>query len=216
MHVVVVANGDFQPGPRTLAALRDADLVICADGGADHVLGLGIVPHILIGDLDSTADETRRTLEDAGCQVVVFPREKDAGDTELAVQEAFLRGATRLTLLGALGGPRADHALANVLLLSLPMVQHIDARIVSEDSEIALVRRRIDLRGEAGQIVSLLPLTPLVEGVTTDGLLYPLSGATLRQGTTHGLSNVLVEPDARVEVGDGLLLVVKESLRAST
>ena len=45
---------------------------------------------------------------------------KDESDTELAVLEAVARGATRSSILGALGGPRIDHALANVGLLAMP------------------------------------------------------------------------------------------------
>ena len=215
MHVVVVSGGDLQLGAHLRAIVDSAKLVICADGGAANLLPFGVVPKVLIGDLDSTPDETRRQLEDLGCEIIVYPRDKDASDTELAVQEALLRGATRLSILGALGGGRFDHALANVFLLTLPPVEHVDARILTEELEITLVRRRTEFHGEVGDIVSLLPLTSLVTGVTTDGLEYALAGDTLRQGTTHGLSNVLVEPDGWVEVESGLMLAIRQSRRTA-
>jgi len=56
--------------------------------------------------------------------------------------------------------------------------------------------------------VSLLPLSEQVVGVTTGGLAYALSGATLRQGPTLGLSNELAGERASVSVERGRLAVI--------
>ena len=45
-------------------------------------------------------------------------------------------------------------------------------------------------------------------GVTTSGLAYPLSDATLEQGPTRGLSNEMLGEEATVSVGSGRLAVV--------
>ena len=56
--------------------------------------------------------------------------------------------------------------------------------------------------------MSLLPLTPEVEDVRTEGLLYPLAGETLVQSSTRGVSNAMTGPEARVTHGEGVLLLI--------
>ena len=55
--------------------------------------------------------------------------------------------------------------------------------------------------------ISLLPLTPLTEGVTADGLHWPLAGATLPQLLPRAVSNVLEPPQDtfRVSLRQGIL-----------
>jgi thiamine pyrophosphokinase len=44
--------------------------------------------------------------------------------------------------------------------------------------------------------------------VTTQGLQWPLDNATLRAGTTRGVSNVAVDTAQEIELDVGVLLVV--------
>jgi thiamine pyrophosphokinase len=67
---------------------------------------------------------------------------------------------------------------------------------------------RLDIEGAAGDLLSLLALSEEVSGVTTDGLVYPLANANLRQGPTLGLSNEFVGSRASVTVKRGRLAVV--------
>jgi thiamine pyrophosphokinase len=47
------------------------------------------------------------------------------------------------------------------------------------------------------------------EGVTTEGLVYPLRGETLEAGTSRGVSNVFAEATAQVTVERGVLLAIR-------
>ena len=66
-----------------------------------------------------------------------------------------------------------------------------------------------ELEGRAGDLVSLFPLGAGVEGVTTEGLAYPLRDEPLVVGPARGLSNVRSGPGARVALRAGRLLVVE-------
>ena len=46
----------------------------------------------------------------------MFPAGKDMTDGEIAVDAAIARGATSLVMVGAFGGPRADHAALHLAL----------------------------------------------------------------------------------------------------
>ena len=209
MRIVVVASGALAPGDE--AWLDGADTVIAADGGAASLDRLGRRPDRLVGDLDSAPPALVERLEAAGTRVDRHPVDKDASDTELALRAAIDDGAGQVDLLGAIGGDRLDHELANLLLLADPDFAEIELRAVAGPTVVRAVRagRRLALRGGVGDLVTLLPIGGDAEGVTAIGLRWPLDAATLPMGRSRGLSNVVVGPDASVTITDGVLLVVE-------
>jgi thiamine pyrophosphokinase len=195
----------------------DVGLVIAADGGARHAAVLGVTLDLWVGDGDSIGEPALAALAAAGVPLERARPDKDESDTELAIVAAIRLGASGIVILGALGGGRIDHALANIDLLALPDLDARVATILDARARIGLIRapgpdgRVVERRliGRRGDVVSLLPVGPGVEGVTTDGLAYPLVDEPLAMGRTRGLSNVRLAAEARVAVRRGLLLVVE-------
>jgi thiamine pyrophosphokinase len=195
----------------------DVGLVIAADGGARHAAGLGVAIDAWVGDGDSIDPDTMAALESSGVPILRSSPNKDESDTELAIREAIARGATGVVVVGALGGERVDHALANIGLLAMAELGNRPASLLDARSRISLIRARAaggeplarPLPGRIGDLVSLLPLGDGVVGVTTRGLRYPLSDEPLPAGPARGLSNVRDREDAAVTVRAGLLLVVE-------
>lgn len=216
--VVVVADGDGVSAglPVALAEARSAGarpIVIAADGGAQRALGLEVRPDLVVGDLDSIRPETVERLAALGIAVEQAPADKDESDTELCVRAALARGATVIRLVGALGGQRVEHSVANMLLLAHPMLDSCDAAIVAPPSWIRRVGSAdgggsLVVRGVAGDHVSLFPADTVVEGVRTEALRYPLHDEALLPGPARGLSNELLTAEARVHVARGRLLVI--------
>jgi thiamine pyrophosphokinase len=208
MRAIIIAGGQAgDSGWRNW--VQDGDWIIGADGGAGRALAWGLVPHLVIGDMDSLRDEDQAVLEARGCRFVEHPRAKDETDLELALRYAAREGALEIVVLGALGG-RLDHTLANVLLLTLPVLDGVSVRIADGVGETLLLRggRAVTLRGSAGDLVSLLPLGGDAGGVRTSGLAWALRGDTLRFGLSRGVSNEMTSHEARIELEEGLLLVV--------
>ena len=209
MHTVIVANGELEDSERLRALWRSADLRVAADGGAvnaRHLLDLP--PQVLVGDLDSTDEQTRQWCLAAGCQIFRYAREKDETDLELALAFALARRATRLSLLGTLGG-RFDQMIANVLLLVKAAEAGVQARLAGDRFDAWLAGTRTTIEGQPGEIVSLIPLSAQVDGITTTGLRYPLDGETLRLGSARGVSNELTAARAEVSLTTGTLLIVR-------
>ena len=209
MRCVVIASGDLDPDDERW--LADADLVIAADGGATSLDRLGLRPDVLVGDLDSTDSTLVERLEASGTRIERHPADKESSDTELALGAAMASGATPIVVLGAFGGDRIDHELANVLLLADPDLAGRDVRLVRGRSTVRILhgRARAELEGPAGGTVTLMPVGGDVTGMTTDGLRWPLDGATLRMGRSRGLSNEIVAAPASVQLEHGTLLVVE-------
>lgn len=207
MHAAVVAGSRLSAelDPDALAA---ADLLVAVDGGAEALAALGLAPALLVGDMDSITPETRRAFEGQGVETVLLPTAKDETDTEAALRLAIHRGADDITVYGALGGPRLDHLLGNLLLLAAPWLEGVAVRMVDDRHEAFLVGGDVVFGGEKGDIVSLLPLSREVNNVRTSGLFYPLEGEPLQRSANRSLSNVMTGPEARVTHGKGTLLLI--------
>jgi thiamine pyrophosphokinase len=207
LRAVIFANGILNDPHQVLAALQEGDILIAADGGARHCRALGLTPAVVIGDFDSLSADELAQLEMDGAQVVRYPARKDFTDLELALQHSVSLGADEILVFGALGA-RWDQTLANLLLPAAPGLERVCIRLLDGPQEIALLRAGEvhALSGQAGDIVSLVPLGGHAQGITTTGLEYPLTDGTLYFGATRGISNVMLGQQATVRLEDGMLL----------
>ncbi|MEZ0240934.1 MAG: thiamine diphosphokinase [Chloroflexota bacterium] len=221
MEALILADGDGPSRDELDRAWPGWDaaigLVVAADGGARLAGPLGVTIDRWVGDGASLGEAGIAELEAAGVPIDRSPPDKDESDTELAVVAAVRLGADAVVIVGALGGRRIDHALANVGLLAMSELSDRPAAILDGRSRLTLVRApgpggepvRRPVPGRVGDLVSLLQMGPGVEGVTTRGLGYPLADEPLPPGGARGLSNVRESADAEVVVRHGLLLVVE-------
>jgi thiamine pyrophosphokinase len=207
MHVLVFANGVVVDLDNARRCVEQADLVVCADGGVHHAMAIAAWPHVVIGDMDSLPMALRAELEVRGVTLVVHPAHKDETDLELALLYAVERGATQVTVLGALG-KRTDHALANLMLLAHPRLKGVGVRVISGDQEIVLIRQEAMFEGSPGDLLSLLPIGGDAHGIVTSGLEYPLHDETLYFGPARGVSNVFIASRPGVCLRSGLLLAI--------
>jgi thiamine pyrophosphokinase len=206
-RIIIFANGELPDLTKTHALLCAGDTVICADGGTRHVLALGVRPDLIIGDLDSTDQETIRKFREEGVKIESYPRDKNETDLELAINRAIEMNPERLVIVAALGG-RLDQTLANITLLADPRLSKFHVRLDDGVEEIQLCRDRVEVHGRAGDLVSLIPWQGPVSGIQTEGLRWPLHRETLYPDKTRGISNEMVGDTAFVAMESGLLLIV--------
>ncbi|MDO6459115.1 thiamine diphosphokinase [Granulosicoccaceae sp. 1_MG-2023] len=206
-RALILANGQVADYALLSTHLHADDLLICADGGLAHARALGLQPHWLVGDLDSVEAAWLEEL-DSATQIERYPAGKNETDLELALQRAQAL-AVDSVLVAGLGGGRLDHALANVLLLAQ---QRWPFRLsFVEGGQRACILRggaQLTLGGPVGTLVSLLPL-PGAAGIVTRGLQYPLCNESLSFGTPRGISNVISEAGASLQLAEGTLLVIQ-------
>lgn len=193
-------------------------MVIAADGAAAKALDAGVRPDLVIGDGDSLTFAERARIEAAGIELRLAAADKDESDTELCLLEALAMGATEITLVGALGGDRPEHAVANLLLLADERFAACHIWLVAGAARMTRIGTRLGagtilLAGQPGDFVSLLPLEGVVEGVRTTGLRFSLDTERLMMGPSRGLSNELVGHHAEVATRTGRLLVVHTAKR---
>jgi thiamine pyrophosphokinase len=212
-RTIIIANGYLSNPDEARKRIRPGDQVICADGGTRHAQAMGITPDIIVGDLDSLDQGLHSELEAAGVRFEVYPARKDETDLELALRLAINEGAAEIEMLAMLGG-RLDQSLANLLLLARPEWASTTLRVIEGNQTIWPVRagQKTTIEGTPGDLLSLLPLTPLVTGVTLEGVEWPLKEATLSFGSTLTISNVLTRLTARLKIAEGLVFVIHQSI----
>jgi len=209
MKAVVIAHGDVDPRDR--AHLAGVDLIVAADGGTLALEQWGVVPHAIVGDLDSLGMERALAYGERGVTVVPFSPEKDESDLELAIDYATEAKADEIVLLGIFGGARFDHELANTLLIAADEYRGRRLRAIRGDVTVRALHGgyELELDGAPGDLVTLLAVHGDAEGVRTHRLRYPLAGETLSFGAARGLSNIVVSAGASVACDRGVLLVIE-------
>jgi thiamine pyrophosphokinase len=217
-HCAVVGDGET-PDRAALDAMwpgwfDDLRFVVAADAGAIGAEALGLRVDLVVGDGDSLGDSGIARVRESGIEIRLSPPEKDESDTELGILACLDRTPSRITVLGAFGGPRLDHTLANIALLAMPELGGLDVRMLDERTRVRLMRAdgaatTLELAGRVGDLVSLLPFGGGADGITTAGLAYPLRGEPLLVGRVRGLSNVRSKPVASIRLERGRLLVIE-------
>jgi thiamine pyrophosphokinase len=213
LRAVIFANGILDDHDRVLSRLKPEDFLIAADGGSEHCKDIGIRPDIVIGDMDSISTQLRKKFQSSGTKFFIHPRDKDQTDLELALLYAQQCGADEVIFFGILGG-RFDLSLSNILLLARDEWKPMSLVIINGPDTAFLLRSKdlISIKGKPGDIVSLIPVSEVVEGVSTRGLRWQLDQAVLLQGNTRSVSNELITHSAEVNIETGKLLLVHRDI----
>ncbi len=178
------------------------DCLIAADGGYAHLKRLKLRADLVMGDFDSLTDVPDHP------NLVRYPAAKDDTDMMLAARAGFEMGYRTFVLYGGMGG-RLDHTLANLQTLAWLSRGGARAFLAGGESVAAAVtdgtlRFGPDRRG----LVSVLCHGDRAEGVTLEGLRFPLDRATLTCDCPLGVSNEFTGAESAVTVRRGTLLVL--------
>ena len=204
-RIIIFANGDLPNLEKARALLRDDDFIIAADGGTRHALALGLMPNVIVGDLDSLpANFDISKFEN---EVVLYPKDKNETDLELTIQHALTLNSQEIIIIAALGG-RLDQTLGNIALISDLRPSTLDLRLDDGIEEVFFCSENSQINGNCGDIVSLIPWQGEVTGIVTTGLKWPLQNETLYPNKTRGISNEMTGDIANVQIKSGFLLII--------
>ncbi len=205
MRIIIFANGDLPNLEKARVLLQDDDFIIAADGGTRHALALGRTPNVIVGDLDSLPANFEISKFDD--DVILYPKDKNETDLELAIQHALTLNPEQIIILAALGG-RLDQTLANIALISDLRPLTFDLRLDDGIEEVFFCHDHVQINGTVGDTVSLIPWQGEVAGIVTTNLKWALQNETLYPHKTRGISNEMTSATAAIQIKSGLLLIV--------
>ncbi len=219
-NAVIVLGGEFEYifffKERIVRLVAKNGILIGVDSGADHINFMGLRPNLIVGDFDSISKSTENDFSKV--ENLVYPSDKDMTDGELDLREAIKRGYKEIVFFGSMGG-RIDHLLQNIFLLELADSLGACATIEYDKGTLELLTKNkleVVFKVAKGNTVSLIPMSDVVEGVSTDGLKFSLKNARIERGSSLGISNVAdintMNKKVGVSIKNGKLLVIKNSI----
>lgn len=183
---------------------RRAISIIACDGASDFLKSCGVIPDVIIGDLDSAKPETLKYFSKKPVIIKkVFDQNKN--DLEKAIIYALSKKFKLINIVG-FGGKRLDHTLNNLSILK-KFYRKAKIKIYENGFVGEIIGKSAEFECRVGSVVSLIPL-PKAVGITTKGLEYPLKNGTLEFGVREGALNEAVESKIRISLTNGHLLVL--------
>lgn len=209
MKVVLFAGAEIKQYDFCKKYLQNVDSILCCDGGMRHTRALKIVPDYILGDFDSCKKEDLAYYKNLGVKIQTFPTQKDETDMELGLDFALKLGADDIVIFGGIGS-RFDHTLANAHLLLRLLKKGVRGRLVNEKNCVELIDHSITIKGKKGDLVSTIPLSMEVTGITLEGFAYPLTDHTLTiDDDIVAVSNVLLQEEGTIKIKTGYLFVIQ-------
>ncbi|WOC16475.1 thiamine diphosphokinase [Pseudochrobactrum sp. MP213Fo] len=205
---LILLGGDLTVTPRLLKQIAGAR-ILAADSGMRHAAALGVTPELWLGDFDSTDAALADSYQAIDRQV--FPAAKAMTDGELALHEAYERGATEVILAGAFGGERTDHTF---LHLSMAAAQAATGKHIfltsgfEEATPLAHGMMEFDLPNDT--LFSILGFDTLTR-LTISGAEWPLDEVSVPFGSSLTLSN-RVKDKLTVALGAGHAVLLASPL----
>lgn len=187
---------------------EEGDLVIAADSGYENAKALGVVPSVAVGDFDSSDEPT-----DKGVEIIRLKREKDATDTQVALELALQRGADEIVIIGGLDG-RLDHTAANLAMLEYLYKRNIRrayiedgynrARFIKNDSALLL--------RDKYKYFSVVAVDEKLVGVEIKGAKYPLKNAKIFRHNQFAVSNEIDGNCAFIAIKRGSAYIIESGV----
>lgn len=208
MKGLVVSSGEIKNYNLLRRMVLDNDFIICADGGVNHILKIGKLPDMVMGDLDSIGKEELDLLEAKKIKIKKYPAMKDKTDTELCIDFLISKDFKEISLIGVTG-TRLDHTIANIYLLRKIYSTGAKGNIVDNNNSIVYIEDVACLERKPNTFVSIIPVSETGAIVSVSGFLYSLNNEKLSFGSTRGISNKVIEDYGKVEIHDGSALIIE-------
>nr|WP_300005822.1 thiamine diphosphokinase [Tissierella sp.] len=208
MKGLIISSGEIKDYKLLKQTSSESDYIVCADGGVNHLLKVGMVPDMVIGDLDSIGEDELSIIKKKNIKINEFPQMKDETDTELCVEHLIQKGIRDITLMGVTGS-RMDHTIANIYLLKKIYIKGAKASVINENNRIYYLEGELDLKRRDGYYISIIPLTEKGAVVSLSGFLYPLESELIEFSSTRGISNKIIDNFGRIKIHKGQAIIIE-------
>lgn len=213
MNTLIITGGNIEVDFALKVLEERFDNIIGVDGGMEFCYGQKLVPDYIVGDFDTLSPETLEWYrEHTNARIREFRPEKDATDTQIAVELAMEIGSSRIVILGGTGS-RLDHVLGNIQTLYIALKRDVECLMLDKNNRIRLIEGHhcIHREEQYGKYFSLIPFTTDVTGVTLAGVKYPLMNHdfSVRSSGSFGVSNEILDEQAEISMKNGIFILIE-------
>ena len=203
---LILANGK-PPTKNVIYSLmkHDYTTLFCADGGANAAMKMGLLPHYIIGDLDSIQEETFKYYN-GKTSIKKISRQNDT-DVEKCFKFAIKKKFNEAILLGVTGD-RLDHTFCNLGIV-IKYFDKINIKIIAENSLLAALTGTHKLKTIPGETISVYGFDSRTK-ISSKGLKYPLNKTALHFGHKESTSNIALRDQIELKVTGGIIFVIRD------
>ena len=203
---IILANG--KPPRKSVITFfqkNGFDTLVCADGGADSALRLGLTPDCIIGDLDSISKEAIKKFKKTS-KILQYKRQNDT-DVEKCLKFVIKNKFDEALLIGVTGN-RLDHTICNLGIV-LKFFSKIKLSLLAENSYLKPYTGDVRLKTQKGEIISLYGFDNKTK-LTSNGLKYPLKNISLPFGEKESTSNVATSNSIQLKIRNGIIFIIRD------
>ncbi|HEX5798096.1 MAG TPA: thiamine diphosphokinase [Candidatus Saccharimonadales bacterium] len=194
-------------------------LIIGCDGGTDKIYKLGLKPDVVLGDFDSINRLPQKIkdlpLNHYGKEIAIkdtvyikYPGDKDFLDVEAAIDYAIGRKLEEVILVNT-QGDELDHVVGVLALLAKRKYRSADIKLIGPKFKAYSICGKREIKGRAGDKISLIPLYGSVKVKNSSGLKYDPAKHKMSLQQNLGISNELTKKKATLELSKGCFLVIQ-------
>jgi len=203
---VIFLNGVF-PHRRIINTFSDnKDYIIAADGAANNLKKINIIPDLILGDLDSIKRDVIKYYTNKDVPIIKFT-EQETTDFEKALNFVLKSGIKEIFIFG-FTSLRTDHSLNNFSVLKRYR-NKAEIKFIDDEFIIEFIKKDIKFKYRTGNVISLLPF-PSAYGIITKGLKYPLNNESLILGKREGTLNESSGREIRISIKKGDLILFRK------
>jgi len=203
---IILANG--KPPKKSVFTFfhrKGYNKLICADGGANSSLKMGLVPDVIIGDLDSISSKALKEFKSVS-KIIRLKRQNDT-DVEKCLKYAIKNKFEEALLLGATGN-RLDHTFCNIGIV-LKFFPKIKILLIAENSFLKAYTGNVMLNTFPGETISLYGISPKTK-ITSNGLMYELKNIYLPFGVRESTSNIVKKNFVKLNINGGVIFIIRD------
>lgn len=209
MKTIIVAGGTPPEKKLLIKEMTANSIIIAVDSGADCLQRYQIIPNYLLGDFDSIDPQALKFFANKNIPTEQYPRDKNATDSQLALEKALALGATEIVFLGCLGGKRVDHLLGALGLLAICLKLNIRSFLKDAYQTISLLDHATIISGNNDDVFSLQTYGEPVKNLNISNSKYELKNYELKMGDALTLSNEFQNQDVSIQFTSGKLLLIQ-------
>lgn len=203
---IIIANGK-SPSKKIVDLFynKGFNTIICADGGANSLRKLGMIPNFIIGDLDSIETNTLKyfNLKSA---IIKIKRQNDT-DVEKCLKFAIRKKFDEVVLLGVTGD-RLDHTICNLGIV-IKFYGKIKIYLSAESSFLTSINKTTEFKSKIGETISIYAFSNKTK-ITSTGLKYKLNDTALPFGVRESTSNVSISEKIVLKIKSGIVFIIRD------